>query len=182
MPLRTKRYNFTDEIDRIADEIADLQARLDDLDEADGDTDQAIKTVRGQITWLEAQQRGARWARDEAHLSADEGGVVSWDHQVDSVELAGLTGGELARVSKEVTDPIPAVRRIHMVALGTEDAPFHDETAPYGDRVATVGDLPAAYIKWAYGRVDDLSTVGNSGGTASKHSPTATRSQTSTNN
>ncbi|ELZ96057.1 hypothetical protein C440_05687 [Haloferax mucosum ATCC BAA-1512] len=180
MPLRTQRYDLSDEIDRIDNEIAELKATKQDLTDADEDKADAIKKVKQRITQLESQQRGARWARDEAHYSPSEGGIESWNHAVDSIELAGLTAGDMAQVSAEMTVTHHAVQRIHMVAQGTEDAPYHDASASYGDRVEAVGKLPVAYIRWAYSRVDSLSTVGNTERTASEPTPKATRSQTPT--
>ncbi|REA00180.1 hypothetical protein DEQ92_20210 [Haloferax sp. Atlit-6N] len=183
MPLRTQRYDLTDEIERIDDELADLKATRQDLIDADEDKRDAIGQVNQRITTLEAEQRGARWARDEAHLSPSEGGVEVWDHSVDTLEFAALSAGEIAEIFSEITNRTQRVVNIHMVAQGTVDAPYHDSDASYDERVETVGGgLPAAFVKFAYNRINSLSTVGNPAGTASKRSPAETRSQTPTSN
>jgi len=156
MPLRTETYEFTAEAERLEarlDEIADEVVDLDDGNPAK----ERLLSEGGQ---LDVQLSGVRWAMD-AH---DDEAVPVWDEDVDSVTLAGLTGGEYGYVKKrleEEDEQNSAGSMLYMVAKGTEDGPYLQDSEKL--TVSAVGDLPLAYLKWAQARIDDLTSVGDEG-------------------
>lgn len=164
MALRQRRYEFDAEISRIEDRQDELATEAAGLDRDNPAF--AQKRQRGHT--LDSHLSGLRWARDEAH---EDDSVTHWDEEVDGVELGGLTGGEFGMVQDAVQDAAAGTehnvgdgaRRIHNVAAGTVDAPYHDPKLSHQEMVARVGNLPIAYLMWANERVDELTSVEGNG-------------------
>ena len=163
MPLRTETYAFDAEIDRIDEQVDHLAEDVAGLDAdnplADQLTQQAVR--------LDAQRRGLTWARDE------------WG--VDEVTLSGLTGGEHARLEDRFADGGggPGATRVWKVAAGTEDAPY--VTDDLESTVALVAELPIAYQKWAFARINELTSVGEGNLSAFERSVMEKRHQAASN-
>lgn len=145
MPLQTKEIDFEAERERLRDqmeEIAEKQVEWSHDDE------------RAQQLLVQGNELNNR--RNILAQMADEWGV-------GSVALAGLTAGEINRVEDTVESNNGVRERDAWVALGTHDAPYleHDPEAvaqdAYEETVANVVDLPLAYVRWAEGKISELS-------------------------
>ncbi|MEE6210855.1 hypothetical protein U3A55_11920 [Salarchaeum sp. III] len=177
MVLQTETYNFDDEVQRLEDDISELESLLSDMD---GD-----HAARGELAEiknrLSVQLNGVRWAAEDA---ADADYCPAWDDPVDAVTLAGLTGGEVAKTNDTLPDGTgEGARRVNFVAAGSphpgdedvtdRDRILVDSPAPYvdakpseqteDDRVAVVSRLPDPFLRWAHARINELTTVGGNG-------------------
>jgi len=177
MVLQTETYDFDEEVQRLEDNLGELEDALGEMG-ADHNARPELVELR---TSLETQLNGVRWARDDA---ADADYLPAWDEDVDAVTLAGLTGGEVA--GKQ--DSLPAgagdgALRVEFVAAGSPH-PEDDDVqsrgldvpapAPYvgpgqseEERIAVVSDLPHPYQEWAHQQVDSLTSLSGNGKLAS---------------
>jgi hypothetical protein len=153
MPLQTETVHFSNEIQRLEQEREDLAEQVADLD----DDNPEIERLAQQGQELDSFLQGLRWACEE------------WD--VDSVTLAGLTGGEFGKVedglsgaARDNNGPSPGATRVHLVAEGTVEAPYISEEMSDREKISAVSQLPLHFLKWAESRVDTLSTVGEDTG------------------
>jgi hypothetical protein len=152
MPLDTQSIEFAAERERLHEqmlELAEEQAELDDTTQRANDLLQLGNELNNQRNILD-------------HLSEE------WD--VDGVSLAGLTAGEVNRV-EDTVDGNPGVReRDAWVAIGTREAPYleHDPDAitqaEFEETVANVVELPLPYVRWAEGRISELSHLAEESG------------------
>lgn len=145
MPLQTKEIDFEAERERLREqmeEIAEKQVEWSHDDE------------RAQQLLVQGNELNNRC--NILERMGDEWGV-------ESVALAGLTAGEINRVEDTVESNNGVRERDAWVALGTHDAPYleHDPEAvaqdAYEETVANVVDLPLAYVRWAEGKISELS-------------------------
>jgi len=146
MPLQTKTFEFDAERERLRDEMNDVAEQQADWD---FDTDQGQRLL----------SRG-----NELQTFINILGVVDDQWDVDSVELAGLSPGEVNRVADFAESNDGVQERDPWVAVGTHSAPYleHDpENIRPGDFEATVGvivdDVPLAYLRWAQSQINELS-------------------------
>lgn len=150
MPLQVTEIDFQDEIAR-------LETRMEDVAEK-------------QVEWSHNEDRAQELLirgnelNNQANVLRDfaEGNVDGWP-AFETVTLAGLTAGEVNRV-EDTVESNPGVReRDAWVGIGTRDGPYveHDPDAVrqdgYEQTVANVTDLPLAYVRWAEGRITELS-------------------------
>ena len=153
MPLRTKTYDLTEEVQRLEDRIAELDDVLDGIE----DDNPAAKQFRAERIGLETALEGVRWARDDA-FDADY--VPAWDQSVGEITLGGLTAGESAAIEDDLNGGGSGAARIYQVAKGTVEAPYINEDMSADQRVAAVSQLPDSYVRWAQTRTDELTGVG----------------------
>lgn len=153
MPLRTEVVDLEAEQARLQeqmDEVAEKQLRWQD-----SDPEQAQQLlVRG----------------NELNNQANILDILAEEWDVESVELAGLTAGEVNRV-EDTVESNPGVReRDAWVAIGTRDAPYleHNPDAvkqsEYEDTVTNVVDLPLSYVRWAEQKISELSHLSEATG------------------
>ncbi|MDQ2052840.1 hypothetical protein RBH26_20575 [Natronolimnohabitans sp. A-GB9] len=155
MPLRTETIDFGEEVQRLEDEIDELENIINSIgDDVDGETAHALLE---RLQSLQTHLKGVKWARDEA-FEADY--APMWDDDVDAITLAGLTGGEFGRMQDDLEGAGSGAARVHQVEAGTEDAPYIDDSMDRDQRIATVSDLPVHYLMWAESRIDDLTGLG----------------------
>lgn len=174
MALRTETYDLDEEVQRLEDDISELEDVLAGMS-PDHDRHAELVEVKQRLT---VQANGVRWAASEA---ADADYCPVWSEDVDELTLAGLTGGEVAKTN----DSLPAdtgmgAKRVNFVAAGTphpgdEDvknrpaievsspAPYVDASQSEEDRIAVVADLPDPFLQWAHARINELTTVGGNG-------------------
>lgn len=165
MPLQTDQISFDAEINRLEDEREELAEQLARLETGNPAAEQLAE--QGQT--IDGHLQGLRWARDEA---ADDENVSVWGEDVDSITLAGLTGGEFGQVEDAVVSDTLASGedrvgegslRVYNVAKGTVEAPYLDDEMNYEQRVGAVSQLPITFLKWAHHRIDDLTSAGGNG-------------------
>lgn len=145
MPLDTREYDISAEIDRMEQEREETAERLAEMD---GDSPAAQELAQeGQD--LTRYLSGLAWFRSE--------------FDADSITLGALTNGERNRVREVVQDASGSgVQQNAYVAQGTVDAPYleHDpESTTLGqfkDTVAAVADLHPAFVDWAESEITDL--------------------------
>lgn len=152
MNLQNKTIDFGEESERLRDEmeeVAERQVKYEGNPEKEQELMQLGNELNNQINLLQ--------------ILADEWGE-------GSVTLTGLTAGEVNRVEDTVEDN-PGVReRDAWVAIGTREAPYveHDPDAvvqeDFEETVAAVTDLPLAYVRWAEGRISELSHLSEESG------------------
>jgi len=150
MPLQTETINLSDERDRLREEMEEV---------AEEQADWGFDTDQGQ----RLLQRGNEL---QTFISILEHVGEEWD--VDSVTLAGLSPGEVNRVSDFADAHEGVQERDPWVAVGTHDAPYvdHDPTAITEDGfeqtvMNIVDDVPLAYVRWAEARINELSHLGD---------------------
>lgn len=150
MPLTEKTIKFGAERERLQEQMEDLASQQVELQ--DKGRDEKVQEVLIQGNELNNQRNIL------GHL-ADE-----WD--MDSVTLAGLTAGEVNLV-EDVVEDYPEVReRDAWVAIGTIDAPYlaHNPDGvtrnEYETTIQNVMDLPLPYVRWAEGKISELSHLG----------------------
>jgi len=157
----TDTISLGDELQRLADQYDDLEARQED---ADGSV--SADAVRWSLNELD--QQGAAVADLVNEYGADA-----------TVTVSGLTAGEFGRVEDRVEtararrdrQTMQGYHRVVYAAAGIVEAPFFDPdgvTDPSWDertaaerldaKVATVADLNIGVAKWLYGRVDEKTT------------------------
>lgn len=102
----------------------------------------------------------------DTHVEALEWALDAWD--VDEITLAGLTGGEYARLENELEQDGNGSGdiRIATIVHGTDEAPYlcDDDAQTY----AAVGQLPVAVQKWLEYEINEMTSVGNSDETFAK--------------
>ena len=100
----------------------------------------------------------------DTHIDALEWACREWD--VDQITLAGMTGGEVAKMENELAEDGsgPGDARIATVVHGTEAAPYlHDDDAA---TYAAVGQLPYAVQAWVEDEVNALTEPSGNGAPA----------------
>ncbi|QLG47893.1 hypothetical protein [Natrinema halophilum] len=157
MPLKTKTYDLTEEIQRLEEQIDEVDAILKEIDDNGNPQSQAFQ---GERSGLEAALEGVRWARDDA-FDADY--APMWDESVGEITLAGLTAGESAAIEDDLNGGGAGAARIYQVAKGTVDAPYVDDDMSEDERIGAVSQLPDSYVRWAQARTDELSSVSGNG-------------------
>ena len=159
MTLREEKLRFDEEIERIEAERQDLAEEVARMDEDDPERQQ--KAQRGGD--LDVHLDGLEWAQT-AH---EDDAVPQWGADVNSITLAGLTAGEYGGMEGEVAEAAERgqspqqVQRVYQVRVGTVDAPYISDEMTETQETASVAGLPIGFIKWAYDRIDNLSSVGN---------------------
>lgn len=150
MPLDTQTYDIETERERLQDEMERMAERQAEY-EAKGNDRQARELLR-EGNELDNQHETLGRLADE------------WN--VDGVELAGLTVGEI-NLAEDVADENKEPRvRDTWVAAGTQEAPYlaHEPgnitKSDFEETVVNVMDLPMPYVRWAEGKIADLSHLG----------------------
>lgn len=140
-----------DELDRLAEQVDELEAQAADADDsASGDA------LRWSVNELDQQGAAVAELIDEYGADAE-------------VVVEPLDAGTYGRVEDRVAShrerskqaSVQGYHRVVYAAAGLVDAPFHepDEDADAFDAaIATVASLNPAAAKWLYARVDDLTT------------------------
>ena len=164
--IDTEEINLEQERDRLRDRMDDLAETQADWADTANDPDEPKQTrqkARQRIEQLTTQGNELNNQVNILQLIEDEWGI-------STVTLKGLSAGDVNRV-EDIVDDYPAVReRDAWVALGTADAPYlcHDPDdiaqADYEDTVQAVADLPLAYVRWAEGKISELSHLSESEG------------------
>jgi len=173
MPLRTEVIAFQDaradlqgQMEALADDLADKQDAINARQSEGRKTDHLERQAQ------ELTVQGNELNNQQNILRDIEAGEVATVEAFDAVELAGLTAGEINLV-EDTVEQMPKVReRDAWVALGTRDAPYvaHDPNHPaadvdaYHETVANVADLPLAYVRWAEGKISELSHLSETEG------------------
>jgi len=143
-------FDFDEEEERLADEIADLEERIAG---ADGDTATALQA---RLSKLESQRKGVVWARDRA---PEDGDFQMWDEAADGVTLGAVRASTFGNLQNDLeSDPNAGsgTSDILLVADGTVEAPYID--GGMGDKQLTgvVGQLHPWFIQWASAAIDRL--------------------------
>jgi hypothetical protein len=164
--IDTKEINLEQERDRLRSRMDDLAETQTEWAATANDPDEPEQTrrkARQRIEQLTTQGNELNNQANILQLIEDEWGI-------ESVTLKGLSAGDVNRV-EDIVENHPAVReRDAWVALGTADAPYlcHDPDAVaqdnYEDTVAAVADLPLAYVRWAEGKISELSHLSQAEG------------------
>jgi hypothetical protein len=146
MPLKTREFNLSDEVDRLTEEMeeyAQTQA------EAPFGSD-AAQQAAGMGQRAERFRSGLNWAIEE------------WG--VESITFSAHTSGERHRV-RDVADEIGAELSDAYVAAGTYEAPYleHDPEAIKPSEIRNtaknVVDAHPAFVDWAESKISDLARV-----------------------
>jgi len=162
MPLREETIHFEEEIARLEDKREALADEVAEL--ADSGLAVQQKVQKGQN--IDAYLDGLEWAM-QAH---EDGDVPVWDEDVDTITLAGLTGGEFGGLENELAqaagdgESAAGAHRVYQVRSGTVEAPYLDSAASKQQQIAAVASLPTGFLKWAEYKVDELSSVGSGRG------------------
>lgn len=162
MTFNETHYDFDEELERIRDEIADLEA---DINEADGPPVHKVE----QLQSLGAQRKGLIWARDRAYENPD---FAFWDEDVSGVTIGAVTAGVYGRVQDDVgnePDAGEGTANTLVVAEATVDAPYIGDSDDA--TIAAVANCHPYYVQWAKDRVDDLLDPESGNGTSSGISP-----------
>jgi|GEM_PF-2083015 hypothetical protein len=177
-------FDFDEEEQRLDSEIADLQDRIDELQNVDGDNSETIAGLQGQVSKLQSQRKGVIWARDQAPENDDFG---AWDEAADGVTLGAVRASTFGNMQNDLeSDPNAGsgTSDILYVADGTVEAPYVDDDLSDKQLVGVVGNLHPYYIQWASAAIDrlmDPEGAAGGNGTRSEPSPKATpTSETST--
>lgn len=155
MPLQTDTIDLKAERTRLyteMEEVAEQQAEW-------GHNDARAQQLLARGNELNNHYHILDWAMDE------------WG--IETVELAGLSAGEINRVG-DFVDEHESVRELQpWVAVGTRDAPYleHDpDNIRPGEFETTVfrlvDDVPLAYQQWAEQRIHELTHMTESEGNA----------------
>ena len=157
MPIQTRAIDIDEERARLydqMDEVAEEQAAYENPEA----TRYQQLLARGHQ--LQRYREILAWVADE------------WD--VDSIELAGLSPGEINRVNKLVSETNATERDVY-VTIGTvdDDVPYlqHAPEEVGEDTIAAtqsikqtlgkvVGETPLPYVRWAEERINDLTHPG----------------------
>jgi len=170
-------FDFDEEEQRLGDEIADLQDRVDELNNEDGDNTDTIQALQAQLSKLQSQRKGVIWARDTA---PDHDDFPMWDEATDGVTLGAVRASTFGNMQNDLeSDPNAGsgTSDILYVAAGTVDAPYTDGELSDKQLVGIVGQLHPYYIQWASAAIDRLmDPEGANGGneTRSETSPKET--------
>ena len=145
--LEAEIERLTDEMDELADELADLPFKTD-----------AAKELQFQGQTKQRYRDGVSWATESFG---------------PGVTLRPLTDGS-RRAVRDLTEQTGYDRDQCLVAVGTVEAPYvsHDPEAlsPTNDdlktTLANIAELHPAYVDWAFDRIQDMgamsSELGNS--------------------
>jgi len=164
--LDTETITLADERARLRDRMNDLADRQVEWADTANDADEPEQTRR------QARQRVQELTQQGNELNNQVRilELIGQEWGIESVTLKGLSAGDVNRV-EDTTDTHDAVReRDAWVALGTVDAPYvhHDPDAvtqdDYETTVQTVVDLPLAYVRWAEGKISELSHLSEAEG------------------
>lgn len=166
MALRTETIEFDAERDRLTERMEELAERQVEYQQSAEETDSEEIREQKQRQARQLLQEGNRLENQREVLAAIENGDIDGLPAFESVELAGLTTGDVNRV-EDVAEEHESVReRDAWVAIGTQDAPYleHDPGeivhAAFEDTVRAVTDLPLPYVQWAEAKIADLSHLG----------------------
>lgn len=145
-------YEFGEEIQRLEEEIDSLQSDADEL----ADDNPQKERIFAEVNALQAQRKGVVWARDRAYESDD---FPQWDDDVDGVTLGAIRAGAYGSLQDDIEgDPNAGsgTSTNLLVAEGTVDAPYIDDSMSNTERAGAVAQLHPWYRKWAHARVDAL--------------------------
>jgi len=172
-------FDFAEEIDRLEDRIADLQAEADDKE--DGSNEEAVLVET--IQTLQTQRKGAIWAcpgRGESEDAHEDDDFQMWDEPVEGVTLGAVRARTFANLENDLeSDPNAGsgTSSILLIADGTLEAPYVGEDMRDAEIAGAVGKLHPWFLKWAEGRITALmDPEGNA--TSSATSPEATPTKT----
>ncbi|WP_277540229.1 hypothetical protein [Haloarcula laminariae] len=158
-------FDFDEEEQRLDNEIADLQDRIDELRDEDGDNSDTIGGLQAQLSKLQSRRKGVIWARDTAPGHED---FPMWDEAADGVTLGAVRASTFGNMQNDLEadpDAGSGTSDILYVADGTIEAPYTDGELSDKQLVGIVGQLHPWYIQWASGAVDRLmDPEGASGG------------------
>lgn len=157
MPIQTRAIDIDEERERLHDQMAETAEEQALYDDPEAARYQQL-FARGQQ--LQRYREILAWVAEE------------WD--VDSIELAGLSPGEINRIN-DLVDETGATERDLFVAVGTVDdaVPYlqHDPEVVSQDTIKstqaikqTLGEVvdttPIPYVRWAEERINDLTHPG----------------------
>ena len=175
MTFSETEYDLEAELATVTDK---LEENLDETAQMDVDHPQySVKVQEGEQ--LEKAKRGLEWATSDP--AADER-FPQWDENVDTITLAGLSGGEIDTVQGGILDDdedrsLQEIARTHQVRAGTVDAPFVGDDMGKDTELYAVYNLPDEILTWAEWRIDDLSTLGEGKGNGYAKSLAARRAE-----
>lgn len=145
-------FDFDEEVQRLEERIDDLRANLNEMDD---DAPQRAETA-AQLQQVESEKKGVIWARDRAYESED---FPQWDEDVDGVTLGGLRAGAYSGLQDDLSrddDAGAGTTGTLLVAEGTVEAPYVDDSMTDVQRVGAVKQLHPFYRTWAEARVNAL--------------------------
>jgi hypothetical protein len=153
--------------------IAELEDRIDEIEEQISELDEGnplLSELSSQHTEMRLQRKGAVWARDQAAAGDD---FPQWDEDVDGITLGAVRASAFSQIEHEAGERDGEGTDLLLIADGTVDAPYVDDSMSDSERAAAVGQLHPYYRKWAAARIDELlDPEGNV--TGSDDSPEAT--------
>jgi cell division septum initiation protein DivIVA len=171
-------FAFDEEVERLDEKIEALREEAAELEDADDPPEQRIQQLVDEAQDLQAQRKGAVWARDRAYESED---FPHWDTAVDGVTLGAVRAGVYGGVQNDVgADPDAGEGTVNtlFVAEATITDPDVGEEAPYVGadmsteaQTAAVASLHPWYIQWAKSRIDELLDPESGNGSRSGSSP-----------
>jgi len=149
-------FDFDAEEERLDEDIAALERKLQALRDRDGDVDDKVAALQAQKSQLQSQRKGVIWARDTA---PDHEDFPMWDEAVDGVTLGAVRASTFGNLENDLeSDPNAGsgTSNILLVADGTVKAPYADDSMSDAQLTGAVGQLHPYYIKWASSAVDRL--------------------------
>lgn len=159
MPLREKRIDFESECER-------LQEQMEEVAEQQVELKKKGKPEKAEQVLIQGNELN----NQKNILQALMDGGVEGVEPMDSILLAGLTAGEVNRVEDTVEDDVSLRERDAWVAIGTIEGPYvhHDpgnvKQKEYEASCHAVTDLPLPYVRWAEGRISELSHLAQEAG------------------
>ncbi len=151
--IREETIDFDAELDRLNSRLEELASQ-----HAAASGDRAAMVVQ-EAQEVETHRDGVLWARDHA---ADDPAVPFWGDG-ESITIAGLTAGEMARIEDAAADDGQGAMRVQLAAAGTVDAPFLDADTDDETAIARCGQLPDPFLRWLASRINDKTSLGDSG-------------------
>ncbi|WP_135806213.1 hypothetical protein [Halorussus marinus] len=160
MTFNETHFDFDDEVDRLEDRIQELTEALADIDD---DSPQA-QQLASQKQELAAQKKGVLWARGFPEDDDREGAFESddfpmWDEDVDGVTLGAVRANVYGNIQNDLeSDPNAGggTSATLLVAEGTVEAPYIDDSMTDAQHAGVVGQLHPFYRKWAEARISEL--------------------------
>jgi hypothetical protein len=169
-------FDFDDAVEDLEEQIEEIDDAIGDLD--DDDDSGAREYLTAQKQDLVSQKKGAIWARDHAYASDD---FPQWDEDVDGVTLGALRAGAFGGLQDDIeSDPNAGggTSTNLLVAEGTVDAPYVDDSMSEAQRAGAVAQLHPYFRTWADARVNELMDPEQGNGTSSATSSAETPAET----
>lgn len=152
MTFNDTHFNFSEEADRLEQQIEKVEKELSELDSESP----SAEVLQAEKQELQAQRKGVLWAQNSAYESDD---FPQWDEDVDGVTLGALRASAYGNIQNDLEqdpDAGSGTSAILLIAEGTVEAPYIDDSMTDAQRAGAVGQLHPFYQKWAEARVNEL--------------------------